>query len=218
MKEVLDNDLQKFIKNILPEPDLLLTQIVDYAKVNHISIVEPEVGNLLNLLVRLLQPEKILEIGTAIGCSAIYMARALAENGFGHITTIELVSERAEMAKKYFAQAGLQEYIELINADARALFPTLEGPYDVVFLDAAKGQYEDFLQLAYDKLKPNGVVIADNVLLNGWVVNLAYPNHRKKTFVYRMKNLLESFREREDYQCSLIPLGDGVAIFRKKEK
>lgn len=218
MKDVLDENLQVFIKNILPEPDALLNDMSNYAQERHISIVEPEVGNLLNLLVHLLKPKRILEIGTAIGASSIYMARALQDNqNGGQITTIELVNERAQQAQQNFVQAGVASYIQLIEGDAREIFPTINQQYDLIFLDAAKGQYDDFLQMAQDILTPGGLIIADNVLINGWVVNLDYPHRRKKTMVYRMKAFLESFKEREDYQCSLIPLGDGVALFRKKE-
>lgn len=104
-----------------------------------------------------------------------------------------------------------------LKGDAREILPTLTEVYDLIFLDAAKGQYDDFLEIAQRILRPGGLIVADNVLINGWVVNLDYPHRRKKTMVYRMKALLESFQERTDFQCSLIPLGDGVALLWKKE-
>lgn len=218
MKDVLDEKLQDFIKNILPAPDDLLAEMTAYAEANHISIVEPEVGNLLNLLVHMQKPENILEVGTAIGASTLYMARTLADNGgAGRITTIELVPERAAHAEANFKRAQLSERIQLLKGDAREILPTLTEVYDLIFLDAAKGQYDDFLEIAQRILRPGGLIVADNVLINGWVVNLDYPHRRKKTMVYRMKALLESFQERTDFQCSLIPLGDGVALLWKKE-
>ena len=218
MKDVLDENLQNFIKNILPAPDELLTDMMTYAEGKHISIVEPEVGNLLNLLVHLYKPLKILEVGTAIGASTIYMARALLDNGGeGHITTIELVPERAALAQVNFQKAQLAQHIQLLTGDARELLPNLTEVYDLIFLDAAKGQYDDFLAIAQRILRPGGLIVADNVLINGWVVTLDYPHRRKKTMVYRMKAFLESFKDRADFQCSLIPLGDGVALLWKKE-
>ncbi len=218
MKDVLDDNLQGFIKAILPAPDALLAEMAAYAEKNHISIVEPEVGNLLNLLVHLLKPRNILEVGTAIGASAIYMARALEDCvPEGRITTIELVPQRAAQAEANFKAAQLDERIQVINGDAREILPNLNTVYDFIFLDAAKGQYDDFLVAAAQILRPGGLIVADNVLINGWVVSLAYPHRRKKTMVYRMKALLESFKERTDFQCSLIPLGDGVALLWKKE-
>ena len=105
----------------------------------------------------------------------------------------------------------------MVTGDAREILPNLEAVYDLIFLDAAKGQYDDFLAAASRILRPGGLIVADNVLINGWVVSLDYPHRRKKTMVYRMKALLESFKERTDFQCSLIPLGDGVALLWKKE-
>ena len=202
MKDLLEENLQCFIKALLPQPDKVLQDMRIYAEKHHISIVEPEVGNLLNLLVGLTKAENILEIGTAIGHSTIYMARAMSK---GRITTIELMPERADLAAQYFKQAHVDAKIHQIIGDAREIFPHLEETYDLIFLDAAKGQYENFLVYRYD-------------LLNGWVVDLNYPKHRQKTFVYRMRDFLESFKVRKDYQCSIIPLGDGVALFRKKER
>ena len=219
MKDVLDDRLQGFIKDILPAPDALLAEMTSFAEARHISIVEPEVGNLLSLLVKLIRPAQILEVGTAIGASTIYMARALEDLGQnGHITTIELVPERAARAEANFQEAKLTERITLIEGDAREILPALDGPFDLIFLDAAKGQYDDFLAVSQRILRPGGLIIADNVLINGWVVDLAYPHRRKKTMVYRMRALLESFKERTDFQCSLIPIGDGVALLRKKEE
>lgn len=218
MKDVLDSNLQAFIKNILPAPDGILADMMRYAQSNHISVVEPEVGNLLNLLVHLLKPQQILEVGTAIGVSTLYMARAMADyTTAGQIRTIELKPERAQLAQENFQKAQLASYIHLQQGDAREILPQLDESYDMIFLDAAKGQYEDFLTVSQRILRPGGLIVADNVLLNGWVVNLDYPTHRQKTFVLRMRALLESFRQRQDWQCSLLPLGDGVALLQKKE-
>lgn len=214
MKDVLDLDLQLFLRNLLPEEDSVQQELRAYADENHISVVDPEVGYLLHLLTALLQPEQILEIGTAIGCSAIYMARAMQR---GIITSIELQEERHNKALQYFKQAGVQDKIEAVLGDARVIVPTLEQQYDMIFMDAAKGQYLEFLTVADRILKPGGLMVADNVLINGWVVDLNYPRHRQKTMVYRMKEFLEQFKTNLHHQCSVIPLGDGVALIRKSE-
>ena len=119
------------------------------------------------------------------------------------------------MALEYFQRAGVAEKIDARLGDARELVPEMKAQYDMIFMDAAKGQYPEFLVAADDILKPGGLLVADNVLLNGWVVDLQYPRHRQKTMVYRMKAFLEHFKEDERYQCSVVPLGDGVAIIRK---
>ena len=158
----------------------------------------------------------VLEIGTAIGFSTIQMAKALPSDG--KLTTIELLSGRHEMAQENFRKAGVADKIEAVLGDAREIIPELTETYDLIFWDAAKGQYPDFLEAAEKHLKPNGLLIADNVLINGWVVNLDYPERRKKTMVHRMKNFLEHFKTNEKYQCSVLPLGDGVALIQKREK
>ncbi len=212
MKDVLDLELQLFLRNLLPEEDAVLQEMRQYAEDHHIPVVDPEVGHLLHLLTGLVQPDQVLEIGTAIGCSTIAMARAMQH---GTITTIELTEERHSMALQYFQRAGVAECIHAVLGDARELVPQLEQQYDMIFMDAAKGQYQEFLEIADRILKPGGLLVADNVLINGWVVNLNYPRHRQKTMVYRMKAFLEQFKENAQYQCSVVPLGDGVALIRK---
>ena len=214
MKDVLDTELQLFLRSILPDEDEVQTELRDYADAHHISVVDPEVGYLLHLLTGLVKPESVLEIGTAIGCSGIYIARAMEQ---GSLTTIELTEERHTMALDYFRRAGVADKIHAICGDARDIVPQLDTQYDMIFMDAAKGQYMEFLAVADRILKPGGLVVADNVLLNDWVVNLNYPRHRQKTMVYRMKAFLEQFKENSAYQCSVVPLGDGVALIRKCE-
>lgn len=212
MKDVLDLELQLFLRSLLPEEDAVLLEMRSYAEEHHIPVVDPEVGYLLHLLTGLIQPQSILEIGTAIGCSTIAMANAMEA---GSITTIELTEERHTMALDYFNRAGVADRIHAVLGDARELVPQLDRQYDMIFMDAAKGQYQEFLDIADRILKPGGLLVADNVLLNGWVVNLNYPRHRQKTMVYRMKAFLEQFKENTQYQCSVVPLGDGVALIRK---
>ena len=186
----------------------------DYACKHHISIVEPEVGQLLNVLVNITRPKKILEIGTAIGYSTIWMARALGEDA--KITTIELLPGRFQNSQENFQKAGVLDKIKGINGDAKEMIYELDEVYDFIFLDAAKGQYPEFLNLTSKLLKPGGLLVADNVLLNGWVIDLKYPERRKKTMVYRMRSFLEGLKDNEDFTSSIIPLGDGVALIWKK--
>ena len=139
MKDVLDTELQLFLRSILPDEDAVQTELRDYADAHHISVVDPEVGYLLHLLTGLVQPNNVLEIGTAIG---IYIARAIKE---GRLTTIELQEERHVMALEYFKRAGVAEKIHAICGDARELVPQLDEQYDMIFMDAAKGQYIHFM-------------------------------------------------------------------------
>lgn len=214
-KDVLDTNLQYFLRSLLPDSDQLLLDMEEYAQKNHVSIVLPEVGQLLNLLVHLKKPKKILEIGTGIGYSTIWMARALEENG-SKITTIELLAKRYETALANLKEAGLENRVNIINGDAREIILKIKDSYDIIFLDAAKGQYQEFFNLSRTLLNPNGLLICDNVLLNGWVIDLNYPERRKKTMVYRMRAFLENLKNEGDFLSSIIPLGDGVALIYKK--
>lgn len=216
MKDVLDKDLQIFLRKLLPEKDSLLLEMEKYALDNHISIVDPEVGHLLQLLVCMNRPKKILEIGTAIGYSTIHMARELREDN-SKITTIDVLPKRLKKAKENFSKAGLLDKIEIINADAKDYIPKIEEKFDFIFLDAAKGQYPRFLDKLESILKPKGIIVADNVLLNGWVIDLEFPDRRKKTMVYRMRDFLKTLKSHESFISSIIPLGDGVAVIYRKD-
>lgn len=214
MKELLETDLQNFIKSILPEKNELEMEIQKYADDNHVSIVEEEVANFLKIITGIKNPQRILEIGTGLGYSAISMAKSLKENA--KITTIELLPGRKEKAEYFVKKSGYENKIEMILGDGREIINQLEESFDIIFLDAAKGQYSKFLERCDVLLKDDGIIIADNVLINGWVVNLDYPERRKKTMVMNMRNFLEGFRNSDKYELTLIPLGDGVALIRKR--
>ena len=219
MKDVLAAELQNYLISLLPALSEVAEEQKKEAEERHIPIVEDEVANLLGLLVQMANSEHILEIGTAIGRSAVAMAEKLPAQG--RLLTIEMDEDRYKRAQYYFQKSGLGEKIEPVLADAREYLPHLaeEKPkcFDFIFLDAAKGQYLNFFPFLDKMLALGGLIVADNVLLNGWVVDLSYPNHRRKTFVYRMREFLEGIKSNTKYDFSLIPLGDGVLILRKKE-
>lgn len=214
MKDLLETELQNFIKSILPEKNDLELEIQKYAEENHVSIVEDEVANFLKVITGIKKPDKILEIGTGLGFSTISMAKSLGSNG--KITTIELLKGRMEKAACFIEKSGEKEKIKMIHGDGREIINQLDETFDIIFLDAAKGQYGKFLEKCDSLLNENGIIIADNVLINGWVVNLEYPERRKKTMVMNMRNFLEGFRDNEKYELTLVPLGDGVALIRKR--
>ena len=219
MKDVLPIALQEYLSTLLPEKTALEQEMIEEAEKNHIPIVEDEIANFLALIVAIRQSHDILEIGTAIGRSALAMAEKLAPGG--QILTVELDADRLKRADYYFQKSGLAEKITAVCADAREYLPILAEnstqKYDLIFLDAAKGQYLNFFPHLERLLAPHGLIIADNVLLNGWVVDLNYPNHRRKTFVYRMRDFLEQMKNNPHYDMSLIPLGDGILLLRKKD-
>ena len=144
MKDVLDYTLQEYLNQLLPNKDSLQQEMVQYAQEHHIPIVEDTVANLLEMLIKLSKASNVLEIGTAIGYSAVAIAKALPTDG--HLTTIELMPERREKAVEFFAKARLEHKITSVLGDAREILQEFHGPYDMIFLDAAKGQYPIFFQ------------------------------------------------------------------------
>lgn len=214
MKEVLAKDLQDFIKMLLPEKTPLEEEILAYATEHHVSIVEEEVANFLTTITGIKRPQKVLEIGTGLAYSTMAMAKALPDSA--EILSIELLPGRKEKAQEFVNKSPYSDKIKLICGDGREIVDQINEKYDLVFLDAAKGQYPKFFEKFDQILQEDGIIIADNVLINGWVVNMEYPERRKRTMVVNMRNFLEDFKNKKDYEMTLIPLGDGLAIIKKK--
>ncbi len=211
MSEILPPNLVKFIDDMVPERSGLLKELEKECQAEHIPIIQPQVGQFLLLLLSIHKPVHILEIGTAIGYSTLWFTGALKDNA-GHITTIELNKERYERACDNFKRAGVADKITPLWGDANELLPTLKGPYDFIFIDAAKGQYGEFFTKAWVCLSPGGVIVMDNIFLNGWVIDMTWPHRRKKTMVVRVRELLETITSHPELLTSLIPLGDGLSV------
>ena len=183
---------------------------------DEVPIIRKEMGNLLKVLLQLVQPERILEVGTAVGYSSILMSENMPENC--HITTIENYDKRIPVAKNNFIRAGVIDKITLIEGDAADVLKTLDGPYDFIFMDAAKGQYKLFYDMIIDKLRVDGLLISDNILYKGMVAHDDFDIRRKKTIVKRMRNYLDYICNCDYLSTSLIPIGDGVALSYKNNK
>ena len=161
------------------------------------------------------QPSRILEIGTAIGFSAILMSEYLPENG--HITTIEKYEKRIPIAKENFRRAGKEEQITLMEGDALKVMETLRGPYDFIFMDAAKGQYIHYLPDVLRLLSDGGVLMSDNVLQDGDVIESRFAVERRNRTIHgRMREYLYELKHHPKFETSILPLGDGVALSVKK--
>ncbi|MBZ4652832.1 MAG: hypothetical protein JG781_170 [Peptococcaceae bacterium] len=211
MSEILWPNLVKFIQDMVPERSGLLKELEMECQAEHIPMIQPQVGQFLLLLLSIHKPVRILEIGTAIGYSTLWFTQALQDTR-GHITTIELDKDRYERACANFLRAGVAGRITPLLGDANELLPTLKGPYDFIFIDAAKGQYGEFFAKAWALLAPAGVIVMDNIFLNGWVIDMTWPHRRKKTMVVRVRDLLENITSHPDLLTSLIPLGDGLSV------
>ena len=159
------------------------------------------------------KPERILEIGTAIGYSAICFSRFLADDG--KIDTIERDEERADQAIENIKLMELEDKINVIKGDAVEILPTLEGKYDIVFIDAAKGKYPFFLQQALRLINKNGIIIADNVLYKGYVLS-DYNKHKQRTAVRNLREYIFEITNNPNIETEILEVGDGLAISKIK--
>ncbi len=190
----------------------LLREMEAYAEAEHVPIIRSEASAILVQAAREKRPKHILEIGTAIGYSALLLAETLADGG--RITTIEISEERAELAKAYLARTPYADRIRIVCGDAEDVLPALEETYDFVFIDAAKGQYERYLSAILARLEDGAVIAADNVLFRGYVLGKEKETPRRfKTIVKRLREFLAMLDSDPAFSAvEIYPDGDGMAI------
>ncbi|MBP1763748.1 MAG: putative O-methyltransferase [Firmicutes bacterium] len=181
-----------------------------YALANHVPIVSQAGAAVLTELVGVRHPERILEIGTAIGYSTMIIAAAMPAEAA--IITIEKDPNRSAIAQNFIAEAGISSRVQLCCGDAGQLLHEVSGPFDFVFIDAAKGQYLDYLLTIKDKLSAQAVVVADNVLFRGFVENTDNAPRRYRTIVKRLREYLKFVNESSDFHTELHRTGDGIAV------
>ena len=206
--------IEDYIRELLPKHKDYLSDIEDYAIENSVPIVHPEVAQLLKVLVRMNKPKRLLEIGTAIGYSSLIMASASKDL---EIVTIERNNDMIKLAKKNISNSPYKDDIKIIEGDADEEIKNVEGKFDFIFLDAAKGHYKDMFLGLIDKLNPGGIVVSDNILFKGMIASDDLVIRRKKTIVKRMRDYLDYISNEEGLETTVIPIGDGVAISYKKE-
>ncbi|MFZ5965923.1 MAG: O-methyltransferase [Bacillota bacterium] len=209
MSNIVNEHVENYIRSLIPENQALLQEMEDYAQTFHVPIVQPEVAKLLEVMIKSCGSKSILEVGTAIGYSSIILCTA---SKGGKVTTIERREDMIEKAKAYIQRAGLEDCIQILHGEAELVLPTLQGQFDLIFLDAAKGQYMEFLSLCIDRLKPGGILISDNVLYKGMIASDTYVVRRKRTIVKRMRSYLDYIMNHPQLTTCLLPIGDGVAI------
>ncbi len=206
--------ITEFLRKDIPKKSGILGELEDYAEKNSVPIVQPETAKLLEVLVAMKQPKRILEIGCAIGYSAMLMAQDLADDG--SITTLEWDGEMAEIARKNIESAGLSDVIKVIHDDAKTLVPTLSGEYDIIFLDGPKAHYIHMLNDCVRLLKKGGILIADNVLYKGMTADPEHVVRRKITIVKRLQHFISAQMQHPQLKAVLLPLGDGVTLAVKR--
>ena len=215
MAHINEEYITSYIRELTPKSSPLLQKLEAFAEENRVPIVQPEVGQLLRILLRLQKPRSVLEVGTAIGYSAILMAECL--RGDWSITTLERNFEVIPTAQENIEKAGFAEHIKIIPGDALLTFPHLSRNYDFIFLDASKGHYMEFFKHSATLLKPGGMIVSDNVLYQGMVAEDSLVKRRKRTIVNRLREYLEHISNTAGYITSVIPLGDGVALTFKED-
>lgn len=208
---VVEERLRTYINSLEQENMPLLTEIEEEARRTCVPIIRRETQNLLKLLLAMNRPAYILEVGTAIGFSALLME---AYNPVPcKITTIENYEKRISAAKANFLRAGKENVIELLEGDAGQVMKELTAGYDFIFMDAAKGQYIHFLPEVMRLLNPGGVLVSDNVLQDGSVVESRFAvTRRDRTIHKRMRDYLYELTHMDALTTSVLPLGDGVTV------
>ena len=179
----------------------------------HIPIIMDDTLEVIGSILEKNKPNKILEIGTAVGYSAICFSKYLAENG--RIDTIERDEERIKEAKINIKDMDLEDIIQIYEGDAVEILPTLNDKYDVVFIDAAKGKYPFFLKEALRMLSENGIIFADNILYKGYVMS-DYNKHKQRTAVRNLREYIKEVTENENLETEILEVGDGLAISKLK--
>ena len=209
---IVDNRITEYLHSLETSRGELLDTIEKKAIEDGVPIIRSETAALLRSLTAALRPENILEIGTAVGYSALQMCQVMPANC--HITTIEKYEKRIPEAKENFRKAGEESRITFLEGDADMWLKELKGKqFDLVFMDAAKGQYLNWLPLLLDLMPVGAVLISDNVLQDGDVVQSRFAvQRRNRTIHSRMREYLYELKHMEEFETEVIPIGDGVTI------
>lgn len=212
---IVDERMVAYIRSLEVPESAVIEAIEQEALRDRVPIIRKEMQSFLKVLLMIKRPMRILEVGAAVGFSSILMSEYMPEGG--HITTIENYDKRIPIARANFKRAGKEEQIDLIEGDALEVMHGLEGPYDLIFVDAAKGQYIHYLPEVMRLLGTDGVLVSDNVLQEGDIIESRFAvERRNRTIHSRMREYLYELKHHDQLQTSIIPLGDGVALSVKR--
>lgn len=212
---IVDERMVTYIRSLEVPESAVIEAIEQEALRDRVPIIRKEMQSFLKVLLMIKRPMRILEVGAAVGFSSILMSEYMPEDG--HITTIENYDKRIPIARANFKRAGKEEQIDLIEGDALEVMHGLEGPYDLIFVDAAKGQYIHYLPEVMRLLGTDGVLVSDNVLQEGDIIESRFAvERRNRTIHSRMREYLYELKHHDQLQTSIILLGDGVALSVKR--
>lgn len=214
---IVEERLVTYLHSLEQENSEILEEIEQEALRDSVPIIRKEMQSFLKVLLAIKRPTRILEVGTAVGFSALMMSEYAPEECT--ITTIENYEKRIPIARENFKRAGKEQKITLIEGDAMEVLTELSGPYDFIFMDAAKGQYIAYLPEVLRILEPDGVLVSDNVLQDGNIIESRFAVERRdRTIHSRMREYLYTLKHHPDLETSIIPLGDGTAVSVKRNK
>ena len=212
---IVDERLVTYINSLDTGNTAMLDQIEREATADYVPIIRKEMQSFLKFLLAMKKPARILEVGTAVGFSAILMAEY--DPVPCQITTIENYEKRIPIARENFKRAGKEAQIALLEGDAAEVLKTLEGPYDFIFMDAAKGQYIHFLPEILRILEKDGVLVSDNVLQDGDVIESRFAvTRRNRTIHKRMRDYLYTLTHSEELVTAVLPVGDGITLSTRR--
>lgn len=206
---------EEYIRGLIYEESDILRDIEEFAHENQVPIVQKETARFLQVMLTIKKPLNILELGTAVGYSAILMSMYTDKNS--KITTIERDINMIKQAKKNIEKYKLQDRIKIKQGDCLQVLKELNDKYDFIFMDAGKGHYNHFLPECLRLMNKNAVIVADNVLFRGMVANNELVKRRKITIVKRMRSYLDMVSKDKQLITSVIPMGDGIAVTTRRE-
>ena len=206
-----------YIRSLESGHGALCDGIAQEARASHVPVIRPETASFLKTMTAIVRPARILEVGAAVGYSALLMAQAMPKGAA--ITTIENDGSRAQKAREHFCTAGMEGRITLVEGDAGQVIGKLQGPYDLIFMDAAKGQYIGWLPRIMELMADGGVLFSDNVFQDGDIFESRFAvERRKRTIHSRMREYLYVLKHTKELETSIVPIGDGVALSVKKAR
>lgn len=212
---IIDERMISYINSLESGNTPWLDELEKFAKETYVPIIRPQMQSLLKFLLELQKPKQILEVGTAIAFSTLLMSEYAPADC--KITTIEKYEKRIPIAKENIEKAGKNDSITLLQGDATDILPTLTGPYDFIFMDAAKGQYIHFLPDIMRLLSQGGLLVSDNVLQDGDIIESRFAiTRRNRTIHARMREYLYELKHNPALETVILPVGDGVTISVKK--
>jgi predicted O-methyltransferase YrrM len=210
---ILNEAVEQYLHGLRPEPSEVMREMEEHAERDSVPIVEWETGRLLAVLCRVLDPV-VLEVGTAIGYSTLHMAEQLQR---GRVVTLERDPERAAQARSYLERGGVADRVELVEGDALETLPSLQGPFDLLFVDASKGEYARYIELAEPKLSERALMVVDNLLMSGEVALPEGADTRwNPDSLASARRLNAELLASDRWLGSVLPVGDGIGIATRR--